>query len=171
MGPSACSTFANGGVRFLLFAWLHSVLKVESTVLHYADATWESTYSLFAQRHHIPNLDNLAAEEIRKLARAEIDAHAAREAAGLVPYRSTVYPMFKRPASVVLKKDPSYLGKWPKNMAEDEMDIDGDGSDEDTGGVALKDFQLTGLNWLAYCWSRAENGILADEVSLSVSPR
>ena len=34
-----------------------------------------------------------------------------------------------------------------------------------TGGQ-LKDFQLTGLNWLAYLWSKGENGILADEMGL-----
>lgn len=32
-------------------------------------------------------------------------------------------------------------------------------------GGALKEFQLTGLNWLAYLWSKNQNGILADEVS------
>ena len=36
---------------------------------------------------------------------------------------------------------------------------------EATGGE-LKDFQLTGLNWLAYLWSKGENGILADEMGL-----
>lgn len=30
----------------------------------------------------------------------------------------------------------------------------------------MKPFQLTGLNWLAYLWTKGENGILADEVSL-----
>ncbi|GAA6007757.1 hypothetical protein JCM11491_003954 [Sporobolomyces phaffii] len=30
----------------------------------------------------------------------------------------------------------------------------------------LKDFQMTGLNWLAYLWSRGDNGILADEMGL-----
>ena len=30
----------------------------------------------------------------------------------------------------------------------------------------LRDFQLTGLNWMAYLWSRNENGILADEMGL-----
>jgi chromodomain-helicase-DNA-binding protein 1 len=34
-----------------------------------------------------------------------------------------------------------------------------------TGG-ALKDFQLTGLNWLAFLWSKGDNGILADEMGL-----
>lgn len=48
-----------------------------------------------------------------------------------------------RPEFVTIKEDPWYLTK--------------------TGGN-LKDFQLTGLNWLAYLWSRNENGILADEV-------
>ena len=31
-------------------------------------------------------------------------------------------------------------------------------------GGTLKEFQMKGLNWLAYLWSRKENGILADEV-------
>lgn len=31
-------------------------------------------------------------------------------------------------------------------------------------GGELKEFQVTGLNWLAYLWSRNVNGILADEV-------
>jgi len=34
-----------------------------------------------------------------------------------------------------------------------------------TGGE-LKDFQLTGLNWLAFLWSKGNNGILADEMGL-----
>ncbi|KAK0569176.1 ATP-dependent DNA helicase Hrp3 [Tilletia horrida] len=33
-------------------------------------------------------------------------------------------------------------------------------------GGELKEFQIKGLNWLAYLWSRRENGILADEMGL-----
>ncbi|ODV88036.1 hypothetical protein CANARDRAFT_205428 [[Candida] arabinofermentans NRRL YB-2248] len=33
-------------------------------------------------------------------------------------------------------------------------------------GGSLRDFQLTGLNWMAFLWSRNENGILADEMGL-----
>ncbi|CAD6888412.1 unnamed protein product [Tilletia laevis] len=33
-------------------------------------------------------------------------------------------------------------------------------------GGELKEFQMKGLNWLAYLWSRRENGILADEMGL-----
>jgi len=33
-------------------------------------------------------------------------------------------------------------------------------------GGTLKEFQMKGLNWLAYLWSRKENGILADEMGL-----
>jgi chromodomain-helicase-DNA-binding protein 1 len=35
-----------------------------------------------------------------------------------------------------------------------------------TTGGSLKDFQLTGLNWLAFLWSKGDNGILADEMGL-----
>ena len=30
----------------------------------------------------------------------------------------------------------------------------------------MRDFQLTGINWMAFLWSRNENGILADEMGL-----
>ncbi|KGK38184.1 hypothetical protein JL09_g2677 [Pichia kudriavzevii] len=33
-------------------------------------------------------------------------------------------------------------------------------------GGQLRGFQLTGLNWMAFLWSRDENGILADEMGL-----
>lgn len=33
------------------------------------------------------------------------------------------------------------------------------------GGV-LRDFQLTGINWMAFLWSKGNNGILADEMGL-----
>ena len=32
------------------------------------------------------------------------------------------------------------------------------------GGGKLRDYQLDGLNWMAYSWSKGMNGILADEV-------
>lgn len=58
-----------------------------------------------------------------------------------VPHRNKVYHK-NRPAFKPLTSQPNYL----------------------VGGE-LRDFQLTGLNWLAHLWSRNENGILADEVN------
>lgn len=109
-----------------------------------------------------------AQDDIRKIAKPEIDAYLARESAGLVPYRSVIYPPNRRPACAVLKADPLYIGKsvmdYPDGFPEEPIRPEGDGEKVEKDGPQLKDFQLTGLNWLAYCWSRAENGILADEV-------
>ncbi|KIO30341.1 hypothetical protein M407DRAFT_20608, partial [Tulasnella calospora MUT 4182] len=182
--------------------------------LAYSECTWEG------------------ADEVRRIAPAEIESFDAREASGLVPWRSQYYPINKRPPSKVLKKDPEYLGGpenssrpslgapvpppaatatngapangAPKKEEDEDMDAEGEGEDEldglipapvkpeeevkpevkpepvpvvkAQGGVTgqhfdmykleLKDFQLTGLNWLAYIWSRGENGILADEMGL-----
>jgi chromodomain-helicase-DNA-binding protein 1 len=33
-------------------------------------------------------------------------------------------------------------------------------------GGELRDFQMKGLNWLAYNWTKGNNGILADEMGL-----
>ncbi|KAG6837496.1 hypothetical protein H0H93_008421 [Arthromyces matolae] len=84
-------------------------------------------------------------KEINSIGKAEIAAYFKREAEAKFPYKSTSYTRFGRPSFQKIKKDPAYI--------------------TETGGE-LKDFQLTGLNWLAYSWSKGVNGILADEMGL-----
>ena len=86
-----------------------------------------------------------AQDEIRPFAKENIEAFRTREAEAKFPYKSINYARNQRPAFVKITEDPEYLAA--------------------TGGQ-LKDFQLTGLNWLAYLWSKGENGILADEMGL-----
>ncbi|KAF5380499.1 hypothetical protein D9615_004578 [Tricholomella constricta] len=82
---------------------------------------------------------------INPIAKAQIEAYRQREAEGKFPYKSASYGRHGRPTFQKIHKDPDYISC--------------------TGGE-LKDFQLTGLNWLAYLWSKGENGILADEMGL-----
>ncbi|KAI0341938.1 hypothetical protein BDW22DRAFT_219821 [Trametopsis cervina] len=84
-------------------------------------------------------------DEIRQIAKEEIEAFRQREADAKFPYKSAVYPRNQRPQFKKITEDPEYIVA--------------------TGGE-LKDFQLTGLNWLAYLWTKGENGILADEMGL-----
>ncbi|KAK6909295.1 hypothetical protein I203_103312 [Kwoniella mangroviensis CBS 8507] len=67
-----------------------------------------------------------------------------RAARNTVPAQSINYGINNRPAYQKIPEDPDYL----------------------KCGGALKPFQLTGLNWLAYLWTKGENGILADEMGL-----
>ena len=83
------------------------------------------------------DVETAAHEKISQFNRREKDAR--------FPYRSQNYPRDRRPEFVKITKDPDYISR--------------------TGGE-LKDFQLTGLNWLAYLWCKGENGILADEMGL-----
>lgn len=84
-------------------------------------------------------------EDISEIAKEQLEDFRRREKEGRFPYRSQHYPRNQRPDFVKITKDPEYIAA--------------------TGGE-LKDFQLTGLNWLAYLWSKGENGILADEMGL-----
>ena len=84
-------------------------------------------------------------EEVRHIAKPQIAAYRQREAEAKFPYKSVNYARHQRPSFQKIEKDPDYITA--------------------TGGE-LKDFQLTGLNWLAYLWSKGENGILADEMGL-----
>ncbi|KAL4252768.1 SNF2 family N-terminal domain-containing protein [Abortiporus biennis] len=84
-------------------------------------------------------------DDIRPIAKEQIDAYIRREAEAKFPYKSAVYQRNQRPSFQKITEDPPYL--------------------QSTGGE-LKDFQLTGLNWLAYLWTKGENGILADEMGL-----
>ncbi|KAG0204194.1 hypothetical protein BGX28_003768 [Mortierella sp. GBA30] len=74
---------------------------------------------------------------------AEIDAFLDRESSQKVPYKTTIYPKGQRPPFKKMLTQPEYL----------------------VGGE-LRDYQLTGLNWMSRLWSRNENGILADEMGL-----
>ncbi|KAF8628912.1 hypothetical protein AX15_003691 [Amanita polypyramis BW_CC] len=84
-------------------------------------------------------------KDVEVIAQAHIEAYRQREAEGRFPYKSVSYSRNGRPPFQKITKDPEYVSA--------------------TGGE-LKDFQLTGLNWLAYLWSKGENGILADEMGL-----
>jgi chromodomain-helicase-DNA-binding protein 1 len=97
------------------------------TGLNYEHCTWETQ------------------EEVRPIAKAQIEAYRQREVEAKFPYKSTNYARNQRPIFQKIEKDPDYITS--------------------TGGE-LKDFQVTGLNWLAYLWSKGENGILADEMGL-----
>ena len=122
--------------------------------------TWKTVERIIAQRENADNQveyfvkwNNLNYEhctwelqdEVRPIAKEQIDAFRKREAEAKFPYKSTPYSKNQRPAFKKITEDPPYLAS--------------------TGGQ-LKDFQLTGLNWLAYLWSQGENGILADEMGL-----
>lgn len=78
-------------------------------------------------------------------AKEGIEEFHQRQARTTIPARSISYGIDNRPTYQKIPENPPYLAC----------------------GGALKPFQLTGLNWLAYVWSKGENGILADEVSVS----
>ena len=82
-------------------------------------------------------------DEIKEGAQAAIEEFHTRQQRTTVPARSIQYAIHARPTYTKINEDTEYLLG---------------------NGGALKPFQLTGLNWLAYVWSKGENGILADEV-------
>jgi chromodomain-helicase-DNA-binding protein 1 len=125
--------------------------KVVERVLGQRDAAPDDSHP-FHRVEYFVKWTNLAysentwecTEDLPPAAQAEIDAFLAREACETAPWRSANYNQ-GRPAFNRVKEDPAYI--------------------KATGGE-LKDFQLTGINWMIYLWSRFENGILADEMGL-----
>lgn len=83
------------------------------------------------------------AEEIAEIAPDQVTKYQQRLKSKILPNLSANYPHFQRPRFEKLVKQPVFI----KNGE-------------------LRDFQLTGLNWMAFLWSRNENGILADEMGL-----
>lgn len=81
---------------------------------------------------------------IRTDYQAEIDAYEDREAVVTIPSKNQTYKA--RPKFLRLEKQPDYI----------------------IGGT-LRDYQLVGLNWMAYLWHNDSNGILADEMVCSVA--
>ncbi|KAG0229475.1 hypothetical protein BGW42_001565 [Actinomortierella wolfii] len=84
-----------------------------------------------------------AADLIAENHQTEIDAFLDRESSQKVPYKTAIYPKGQRPPFKRMLTQPEYLA-----------------------GGQLRDYQLTGLNWMSRLWSCDENGILADEMGL-----
>ncbi|GAA6018197.1 hypothetical protein JCM10207_002864 [Rhodosporidiobolus poonsookiae] len=82
-------------------------------------------------------------DRIHAIAAEAIDAFLTRESSPRLPAKSAGTSK-GRPAFKKLLVEPDYVSKCG----------------------TLKDFQMTGLNWLAYLWCRGDNGILADEMGL-----
>lgn len=87
-------------------------------------------------------------DTVRSIAPDAIDSFLERTGSAHLPGKSYNYGKEGRPTFHKMLVEPEYIK---------------------VGGT-LKDFQITGLNWLAYLWSREENGILADEVRFLLSP-
>ena len=66
-------------------------------------------------------------DEIKPIARGQIDAYRTRKSEAKFPYKSVIYAKRQRPTFTKIAADPEYIRQ--------------------TGGE-LKDFQLIGLNWL-----------------------
>ncbi|GAA5881326.1 hypothetical protein JCM3774_002875 [Rhodotorula dairenensis] len=84
-----------------------------------------------------------AHDTVHDIAGTEIEEYLQRIANPRLPAKSASYSC-NRPTFKKLTAEPDYI----------------------TPCGTLKDFQMTGLNWLAYLWSKGDNGILADEMGL-----
>lgn len=85
-------------------------------------------------------------DSIKEDAADAIRAYLSRLRTRTLPAFST--PIRARPIFERIHQEPSYIKV----------------------GGSLKDFQVTGLNWLAWLWHHEENGILADEVRTVARP-
>ncbi|KAK5781266.1 hypothetical protein RI543_001313 [Arxiozyma heterogenica] len=83
------------------------------------------------------------ANDIVKLSPEEVKNFQQRSNSKILPQYSSNYNNSNRPKFEKLDSQPSYIK-----------------------GGELRDFQLTGINWMAFLWSKNDNGILADEMGL-----
>ncbi|EDO17083.1 hypothetical protein Kpol_1025p2 [Vanderwaltozyma polyspora DSM 70294] len=83
------------------------------------------------------------ANDIVKLAPDQVRHFQSRSNSKILPQYSSSHPATQRPPFEKLSVQPSFI----KNGE-------------------LRDFQLTGINWMAFLWSKNDNGILADEMGL-----
>ncbi|PPQ99451.1 hypothetical protein CVT24_005258 [Panaeolus cyanescens] len=119
--------------------------QVERIVSHRETADGDMEYFCKWQGLNYEHCTWELQKDVNPIAKEHIAAYRKREAEARFPYKSINYSRHNRPQFQKVTKDPDYIAA--------------------TGGE-LKDFQLTGLNWLAFLWSNGENGILADEMGL-----
>ncbi|KAF9279964.1 hypothetical protein BGZ68_007574 [Mortierella alpina] len=129
--------------REMLRDELKDYTTVERIIATRTSKTGDTEY--FCKWHRLPYSAATweVEDRISENHQTEIDAFLDRESSQKVPYKTTIYPKGQRPPFKRLLTQPEYL----------------------VGGE-LRDYQLTGLNWMSRLWSRNENGILADEMGL-----
>lgn len=116
---------------------------VDSDRVELDDGTSQLQYYVKWKRLYYDECSWENAEIIARDAPEHVAKYQQRLQLKILPHLSANYPMNQRPRFEKLNKQPLFI----KNGE-------------------LRDFQLTGLNWMAFLWSRNENGILADEMGL-----
>lgn len=84
-----------------------------------------------------------SADVIAGIAPTQVEAYQNRLNSRISPQYSVSYAPNNRPKFRKMEAQPDFVQ-----------------------GGELRDFQITGVNWMAFLWSRNENGILADEMGL-----
>lgn len=116
---------------------------VDSDRVELDDGTSQLQYYVKWRRLYYDECSWENAETIAEIAPEQVSKFQLRLLSKILPNLSANYPQNQRPRFEKLNKQPLFI----KNGE-------------------LRDFQLTGLNWMAFLWSRNENGILADEMGL-----
>lgn len=116
---------------------------VDSDRAELDDGTSQLQYLVKWKRLYYDECSWENAETIAEIAPDQVAKYQQRLLSKILPNLSANYPQNQRPRFEKLNKQPLFI----KNGE-------------------LRDFQLTGLNWMAFLWSRNENGILADEMGL-----
>lgn len=116
---------------------------VDSDRVELEDGTSQLQYYVKWRRLYYDECSWENAETIAEIAPEQVSKYQQRLQSKILPNLSATYPQNQRPRFEKLNKQPLFI----KNGE-------------------LRDFQLTGLNWMAFLWSRNENGILADEMGL-----
>lgn len=124
---------------------LENFRNVERVVSHREGNDGEEEYFCKWQSLNYEHCTWELSKDVKPIAQDQIEEYRKREAEAKFPFKSVSYSRQNRPQFKKIDQDPDYI--------------------KETGGE-LKDFQLTGLNWLAYLWSKGDNGILADEMGL-----
>ncbi|CAI5757558.1 unnamed protein product [Candida verbasci] len=116
---------------------------VDSKRIQEDDGTNKMLYFVKWKRLYYDECSWEDGETIAKIAPNEVSKYQQRQNSKILPQYTSNYKPSQRPKFERLIKQPPFI----KNGE-------------------LRDFQLTGLNWMAYLWSKNDNGILADEMGL-----
>lgn len=115
---------------------------IDSSRVTQEDGTSQLQYLVKWRRLNYDEATWEKATEIAELAPEQVKHFQSRANSKILPQYSSNYKS-ERPRFEKLSTQPPFIK-----------------------GGELRDFQLTGINWMAFLWSKNDNGILADEMGL-----